>query len=206
MFRPGPVLPDRLAKAGPLAYISDAQGEDEMRAKLATLVMAVLAFFVLSPAQSSDPRSDQPDPPQAQPAKPSSPPKWFDRISLSGFLAGDARWRRAGDTPAVSTTTDLYLRAFELGVEADIDDWLSATAVINSEYVGDTLLHGDAGDSIVLVDEAHLDINVPRTPFYFVIGKRIQPFGLFESYLVTDLLVQDAYETKVVGITAGLKA
>jgi len=33
-------------------------------------------------------------------AKPAPAPKWFDHISLSGFLAGDGRWRRAGDNPA----------------------------------------------------------------------------------------------------------
>lgn len=161
-----------------------------------------------SPSPSADPQTaasppDKKKPAQAPGSKPSPPPKWFDRISLSGFLAGDGRWRRTGDSPSVSTTTDLYLRAFELGIEADIDDWLSATAVINSEYIGDPL---NAGDSVVLVDEAHLDITIPHTPVYFVVGKRIQPFGLFETYLVTDLLVQDAYETKAVGLTVGIKA
>ena len=101
------------------------------------------------------------------------------------------------------TSTDLYLRAFELGIEADIVDWVSATVVLNSEYIGDPLNGGDPG---VVVDEAHIDISVPHTPIYFVLGKRIQPFGLFETYLVTDLLVQDAYETKAVGLTVGITA
>jgi hypothetical protein len=140
---------------------------------------------------------------QNAPAPAPPPPKWTDSINLSGFLAGDARWRRSGAGPAAATTTDLYLRAFELSVEADVLDWLQATAVINSEYIGDSL---NGGDSTVVVDEAHLDIGVPHTPIYFVLGKRIQPFGLFETYLVTDLLVQDLYETKAVGLTAGLKA
>ena len=144
-----------------------------------------------------------PAPAQNAPSPAAPPLKWTDTVSLSGFLAGDARWRRAGEGASAVTTTDLYLRAFELSVEADVRDWLQATAVINSEYIGDAL---NAGDSTVVVDEAHLDIDVPHTPIYFVLGKRIQPFGLFESYLVTDLLVQDLYETKAVGLTAGLKA
>jgi hypothetical protein len=135
----------------------------------------------------------------ALPAAPQPP----DTFNLSGFLAGEARWLKSGKGPAAATTTDLYLRAFELSVEADIGDMLSATAVINSEYIGDPL---NGADSQVIVDEAHLDIDVPHTPFYFVLGKRIQPFGLFETYLVSDLLVQDAYETKAVGLTAGIKA
>src|SRR5512137_860572 len=144
-----------------------------------------------------------PAPAQNAPAPAAPSPRWTDTVSLSGFLAGDARWRRAGQGAAATTTTDLYLRAFELSAEADVADWLQATIVLNSEYIGDPL---NAGDSTVLVDEAHLDIGLPHTPIYFVLGKRIQPFGLFETYLVTDLLVQDAYETKAVGITAGVNA
>ena len=127
---------------------------------------------------------------------------WSDKINLSGFLAGEGRWRRTQEAPAAVTTTDLYLRAFEIGVEADVADWVSATVVLNSEWIGDAL---NTGDARVVVDEAHLDIAVPHSPVYFVLGKRIQPFGLFETYFVTDPLGQDAYETKSVGLTAGIK-
>jgi len=125
------------------------------------------------------------------------------KIDLSGFLAGEGRWRRTGERAAAVTSIDLYLRAFELGVEADVVDWVSATVVLNSEWIGDSLNGGDSG---VVVDEAHVDIAVPRTPVYFVLGKRAQPFGLFETHFVTDPLVQDAYETKAVGLTAGVEA
>lgn len=147
--------------------------------------------------------SPQQAPAPAPPPGAEEDPKWTDTINLSGFLAGDARWLRTGEGEAAETMTDLYLRAFELSVEADVVSWLSATIVLNSEYVGDPL---NAGDAVILVDEAHLDITLPGTPIYFILGKRIQPFGLFETYLVSDLLVQDGYETKAVGITAGIKA
>jgi len=143
---------------------------------------------------------------QSSPSGQTAPPeteKWYQKIILSGDLAGEGRWLRTGRGAAAAASSDLYLRAVELAVEADVDDWLSATVVINSEYIGDPLAGGDA---TVVVDEAHLDITIPHTPLYVVIGKRIQPFGLFESYLVTDLLVQDGYETKAVGLTAGLNA
>jgi hypothetical protein len=131
--------------------------------------------------------------------------KWFEKIRLSGSLAGEGRWRKTGDeaSSGSSIATDLYLRMFEIGVEADFADWASATVLLNSEWIGDSL-HG--GDGAVVVDEAHLDISVPRLPFYFVLGKRTQPFGLFEAHFVTDPLTQDAYETQTVGLSAGLKA
>jgi hypothetical protein len=163
-----------------------------MRRPLAPLLFAFLALVASAPALA-----------QNAPADPVPAPKWFEKIDLSGFLAGEARWRRTGEGAAAGTMTDLYLRAFELSVEADVIDWLGATLVINSEYIGDALY---GADSTVVVDEAHLDITVPHTPIYFILGKKIQPFGLFESYLVTDLLVQDGYETKAVGLTAGIRA
>jgi hypothetical protein len=131
--------------------------------------------------------------------------KWFEMIRLSGSLSGEGRWRKIGGdgSPGSVATSDLYLRMFEIGVEADFANWASATVILNSEGIGDPL-HG--GNGTVVVDEAHLDISVPRLPFYFVLGKRTQPFGLFEAHFVTDPLTQDAYETQTVGLSAGLKA
>jgi hypothetical protein len=131
--------------------------------------------------------------------------KGFDKIRLSGSLAGEGRLRKTGDdaSPGSTLTTDLYLRMIEIGVEADLADWASGIAVLNSERIGDPL---NGGDATVVVDEAHIDISVPRLPFYFVLGKRTQPFGLFEAHFVTDPLIQDAYETKTVGLSAGAKA
>ncbi len=131
--------------------------------------------------------------------------KWFEMIRLSGSLSGEGRWRKMGDaaSPGSASTSDLFLRMFEIGVEADFADWASATVVLNSEWIGDPL-HG--GDGTVAVNEAHLDISVPELPFYFVLGKRTQPFGLFEAHFVTEPLTQDAYETQAVGLSAGLKA
>jgi len=131
--------------------------------------------------------------------------KWFEKIKLSGALAGEGRGRITDDAPAAGSalTTDLYLRMFEIGLEVDFADWASTTVVLNSEWIGDSL-HG--GDGSLAVDEAHLDLSVPRLPLYIVLGKRTQPFGLFEEHFVTDPLTQDAYETQTVGLSVGLKA
>jgi hypothetical protein len=159
--------------------------------------LLTLSPGLVRPACSLDPAAAQ-----AAPAGSPGDPKLSDKINLSGLLAGEGRWRRTVERPNAGTTTDLYLRAFEIGIEADIVDWVSATVVLNSEWIGDALNGGDAG---IILDEAHIDIAVPRTPLYFVLGKRTQPFGLFETHFVTDPLVQDAYETQAVGLTAGIK-
>lgn len=108
-----------------------------------------------------------------------------------------------GASPGPVRTSDIYLRLVEIGIETELADWASAIVVLNSEYIGDPL-HGE--DGRVVVDEAHVDLAVPHLPFYFVLGKRTQPFGLFETHFITDPLTQDAYETKAVGLTAGLRA
>jgi hypothetical protein len=131
--------------------------------------------------------------------------KWFEKIRLSGSLAGEGRWRRIGDeaSPDATLTTDIYLRMLELGLETDLANWASATVVLNSEWIGDSL---HAGDGTVVVEEAHFDVSVPRLPIYFVLGKRTLPFGLFEGHFTTDPLTQDAYEIQTVGLSAGFKA
>jgi hypothetical protein len=141
--------------------------------------------------------------PQNAPGTAKGDSKWSDKIVLSGLVAGDGRWRSTGTGPTAAKTTDLYLRTLEIGIEAGFADWVSATVVLNSEYIGDPLNGADSG---AVVDEAHIDIAVPHTPVYFIVGKRTQFFGLFDNHFVTDPLVQDAYETKVVGLTAGVKA
>jgi len=59
------------------------------------------------------------------------------------------------------------------------------------------------GDEKITVDQAIITLQKEKFPFYLVMGKRTQPFGVFENHLVTDPMTQDAYETKKVGVTAG---
>ncbi len=125
-----------------------------------------------------------------------------ENISISGSLYGEYRWMKNRDItdPDTDSTSDLYLRKIELAVDAQLLDWITASAVFNSEWIGDDL---NQGDEKVTVDEATITMQDDDFPLYLVIGKRTQPFGVFENHLVTDPMTQDAYETKRVGITAG---
>ncbi len=125
-----------------------------------------------------------------------------ETISLSGSIYGEYRWVKNREITDAETdsTSDLYLRKIELGVEAKLIDWITASAVFNSEWIGDDV---NQGDEKVAVDEATVTLQEEAFPFYLVAGKRTQPFGVFENHLITDPMTQDAYETKRVGITAG---
>ncbi len=137
---------------------------------------------------------------------PAGPPTWeglLDRLRFSGILDGEARWRRhlghATQTP--TTSSDLYLRQFNLGLEADLLQGASATVVLNSEWIGDYENRGSDGISL---DEVHFDLGGDESGPYFRIGKRTQPFGLFENDQLTDPITQDAYETNRTGACIGI--
>jgi len=130
--------------------------------------------------------------------------KWTDKITLSGSLEGEFRWMKHRDITIKDSdnTTDIYLRKFELSLEAELTDWINITTVLNSEWIGDDI---NQGDEKITVDEATITFQSEEFPFYMVLGKKTQPFGLFENHLVTDPMTQDAYETKKVGVTVGAK-
>jgi hypothetical protein len=125
------------------------------------------------------------------------------KMRISGVLNIDTRWMKQGDfTDSTSgSSTDLYIRKIEAALEGDFADWISVTAVLNSEWLQDPL---NQGDEKIAVDEAHVDVNIPNTPLFLAAGKKDVPFGLFENYLITDPMTMDAYETNKVGLTAGL--
>jgi len=129
---------------------------------------------------------------------------WTDRISLSGLMEGEYRWRRRKDVSdkTSGSTSDLYMRRLELGVGAKLTDWMKADAVINSEFIGDAVNNPD-NEANVVVDQATITLQREDFPLYLVMGKRAQPFGVFENLLVTDPMTQDAFETKRVGLTIG---
>lgn len=129
-------------------------------------------------------------------------PEWTKRIKLSGLLEGEYRWKKYRDISNKNSdsTSDLYLRKLQLGLEAELTDWIKANTALNSEWIGDSV---NNGDQKITVDEATITLQKEKFPLYLVMGKRPQPFGVFENHLITDPMTQDAYETKKVGLTAG---
>jgi len=130
-------------------------------------------------------------------------------ITIWATVEGEARWRRyanLGDKNSGSTS-ELFLRDAEVGLEFRPTDYLTGRLVLKSEYLGtDTTDGGAEADSSVVVDEATIAFEQEDGfPLYFVIGKRTQPFGAFYERLVTDPPSKDAYEANQVGVTLGFK-
>lgn len=168
----------------------------------AALRILVLSGLLLIPAATARGQSggaaDAPSgPPPAVPDQVS----WLQKLNLSGLLNVEGRWLQHGGLPdrAAHATSSLYIRQFNLGIEARLLQGASATVVLNSEWIGDELT---PGDGTLALDEIHLDLEGgPR----FAVGRQTQPFGQFESDLVTDPMTQAAYETKQVGVTLGFR-
>ncbi|HAK88141.1 MAG TPA: hypothetical protein DCP24_03530 [Nitrospiraceae bacterium] len=129
-------------------------------------------------------------------------PEWAKRMKLSGLLESEYRWKKHKDISDKNSNSisDLYIRKLELGIEAELTDWIKANSVLNSEWIGDSV---NNGDEKIAVDQAIITFQKEDFPLYLVFGKRTQPFGVFENHLVTDPMTQDAYETKRVGATIG---
>jgi hypothetical protein len=156
---------------------------------LACLFM-VLAFAAAGRAQDTGEKRPSP-----------GPVSWLEKISLSGILNVEGRGQRYGSVPGEDSkaTSDLYVRQFSLGIEARLLQGTSATVVLNSEWIGDDL---NQGDGKVAIDEIHFDM---ESRMRVMVGRQTQPFGQFAGDLVTDPMTQNAYETKEVGATLGIK-
>ncbi len=122
-----------------------------------------------------------------------------DKVSFSGGVEldfGYANDRDPDGNTVNDSTSDLDIGTVELGAEVKFHEYVT----------GNLLLKGEALDSDsdrVFWDEATITIQKEGFPFYFVGGKRGQPFGVFESHLINDPITQECYEIASTGATFG---
>lgn len=129
-------------------------------------------------------------------------PKWLDNLAVLMTLEGEFRWMRYRDIGVAesSSVSDLYVRRVEAALDGSLKDWATSIVVFSAEYIEDGVKQGDG---TIKLDEAHIDLQESDFPFYLVVGKRSQPYGLFENFLITDPMLEDAYEVEAFGLTIG---
>ncbi len=127
-------------------------------------------------------------------------PGWAERITVSGTIEGDVTTLDKSDfrDKDSDSTSDLLIGTAELGIEAQVADWITGGIVFLAEDLGT----GDETD--VAVDEPVMTFDKVDSPLYLVVGKRAQPFGVYENHLISDPMTQEAYETSAAGITLGI--
>ena len=117
-------------------------------------------------------------------------------LSFSGAIELDYSYAddsNTGDNTVNDSTSDLDIGTLELGIEAAFHEYVTGTFILKGENL-DT-------DSNTFWDEATISIQKEEFPIYFVGGKRGQPFGVFESHLISDPITKDCYEIAKTGAT-----
>jgi hypothetical protein len=122
-----------------------------------------------------------------------------DRITLSGAIELDYSYASDGDlsdNTSNQSSSDLDIGTVEIGLEADLHEYVSANFLLKGEAL-------DSDDEKIFWDEVFFTIQKEDFPVYFIGGKRPQPFGTFESLFINDTITCDLYEIVKTGATIG---
>lgn len=116
----------------------------------------------------------------------------FGAIEVDYSFADDAD---TSDRTVNDSTSDLDIGTVEIGIEAALHEYVSAVAILKGENLD--------SDNNIFWDEAFFEIKKEGFPIYLVAGKRVQPFGVFESLFINDSVTCELYEINDTGITVG---
>ncbi len=123
---------------------------------------------------------------------------WMQHIAISGVVEAEAGYVRTDyKNPANADTdeTDVVLATMEMGVDADITDYVSGHMVF--------LWEEDDTEPVDL-DTGFITVSGGDTlPVYVNLGKMYLPFGMFESFMISDPLTLELAETRESAIQAG---
>lgn len=116
-------------------------------------------------------------------------------IEIGGAIETEFGYSNSDDGTDTHSETDIVTATVELGIDAEINDSVSGSAVL--------LWEEDEGDSVA-IDEATITIaNEERCPFSLTAGRMYIPFGQFESHFVSDPYTLELGETSESAILIG---
>ena len=114
---------------------------------------------------------------------------WTDNVQMSGLLEVEATFGDDANEAEDDTVdnSDVTLATVELGIDAQINDRVSASIL---------LLH-EEDDTPLELDEGVITVNLNDDgSFYFAGGQMYVPFGNFETHMVSDPLTLELGETR----------
>lgn len=118
---------------------------------------------------------------------------WFDSTEVSGLIeieAGRESPYEGDDASDVSVAT------VELGVAAQVHDWVGGKVVLLYEE----------GETDLEVDVATVTIGPPDGPWSFTAGQYYLPFGTFETNMISDPLTLEVGETRDTALQFGFSS
>ena len=96
------------------------------------------------------------------------------------------------------SSSDFFISTAELALRVFFNEWSKTKIVVTAEDVGQ-----QGEDGKIRLDEAIATLKSLQVPFYFIGGKTVMPFGVFEDHLIEGTLAEDLYEIDEWGTTLG---
>ena len=120
-------------------------------------------------------------------------PGWFDNIEVFGLTEVEAGYN---DPDSGDSNSDIVLATQELGVAAQVNEWVTAEAVLLFEE----------DDTDLEFDVATVTIADPNGPLFASGGMFYVPFGTFETNLISDPLTLEIGEIRESTVLAGFES
>ena len=118
-----------------------------------------------------------------------------ERVTLSGVVEVEATSAEDFDG---ADTSDITLSTVELGLDAEITEWVNAHLL---------LLWEEDDTEPMDLDEGTITLgNLEKFPLYLTAGKMYVPFGSFESNMISDPLTLELGETRESAVLVGFEA
>jgi hypothetical protein len=127
-------------------------------------------------------------------------PVFGDKVRLNGVVELNYEYLDVKDIDDENSdsSSDFFMSTAELALRVFFNDWSKSKVVVNAEDYGKK---GDQGK--VRLDESIVTLKSLEAPVYFVAGKTVMPFGVFEDHLIEGTLAEDLYEIDEWGATIG---
>ena len=97
------------------------------------------------------------------------------------------------------SSSDFFISTAELALRVFFNEWSKTKIVFTAEDVGQ-----QGGNGKIRLDEAIVTLKSLQVPLYFIGGKTVMPFGVFEDHLIEGTLAEDLYEIDEWGATLSL--
>jgi hypothetical protein len=123
-----------------------------------------------------------------------------DKVRLNGGIEFNYEYLDVKDIDDENSdsSSDFFMSTAELALRVFFNEWSKTKIVVTAEDVGQ-----QGEDGKVRLDEAIATLKSLQMPIYFIGGKTVMPFGVFEDHLIEGTLAEDLYEIDEWGATLG---
>jgi hypothetical protein len=124
-----------------------------------------------------------------------------DKVKLNGGFEFNYEYLDVEDIDDENSgsSSDFYVSTVELALRVFFNEWSKTKIVVTADDIGQ-----QGGNGEINLDEAIVALKSLQLPLYFIGGKTVMPFGVFEDHLIEGTLAEDLYEIDEWGATLGV--